>query len=272
MESAVMKEEALFLGLLQGVTEFLPVSSSGHLGIAKLTLGVRDPSFSFDLVLHLATLLAVLIYFSKDILSLLMEWFCGFFNRNARSWAGWRFGWAIFFGVLVTAPIGIFLDASAASAASSLLWLGANLWITALFLLSSRFIGTSDREVGIQDGLFIGLFQGLAVMPGISRSGATMWAGLFAGLSRDEAFRFSFLLSVPTIIGATIFEAIKMGGRESFMQSLPDGWILGAAVAFVSGLISLALLRKIVASDRWWVFSIYNMIAGSVAAIIYFMR
>jgi undecaprenyl-diphosphatase len=266
-----MKEEALFLGLLQGVTEFLPVSSSGHLGIAKLTLGVSDPSFSFDLVLHLATLLAVLIYFAPDILSLLMEWGYGFFNRNARSWTGWRFGWAVFVGVLVTAPIGIFLESFAASAATSLLWLGGNLWITALLLLSSKFINAGDRMVRIQDGIFIGLFQGLAVMPGVSRSGSTMWAGLLAGLSQDEAFRFSFLLSVPTIIGATLFEALKMGGRGNFIQSLPDGWISGAAVAFLSGLISLALLRKIVASDRWWAFSIYNMIAGSVAAIIYFM-
>jgi undecaprenyl-diphosphatase len=266
-----MEEKVLFLGLLQGVTEFLPVSSSGHLGIAKLTLGVSDPSFSFDLALHLATLLAVLIYFLKDIAFLLTEWVCGFFNRNARAWAGWRFGWAVCAGVLVTAPIGMLLESFAASAASSLLWLGGNLWITALLLLSSKFIRAGDGSVRARDGFFVGAFQGLAVMPGISRSGSTMWAGLLLGLSRDEAFRFSFLLSVPTIIGATLYEAAKAGGRESFVQSLPEGWIGGTAVAFVSGLISLALLRRIVASDKWWAFSIYNMIAGAIAAILYFM-
>jgi undecaprenyl-diphosphatase len=132
-----MKRETLFLGLLQGVTEFLPVSSSGHLGIAKTALGIGDPSFAFDLVLHLATLLAVLIYFLKDIITILAEWICGFFNAHARSWAGWRFGWAVILGVFVTAPIGILMESFAADAASNLLWLGGNLWITAILLLSS---------------------------------------------------------------------------------------------------------------------------------------
>ncbi|MDR1021449.1 MAG: undecaprenyl-diphosphate phosphatase [Synergistaceae bacterium] len=265
-----MKEETLFLGLLQGVTEFLPVSSSGHLGIAKIAIGIADPSFAFDLVLHLATLLAVFVFFARDIASLLMEWLFGFFNRNARAWAGWRFGWAVIAGVVVTAPIGILLEPFAARASANLLWLGGNLWITAILLLSSKSLGR-DRAVRAKDGLFVGLVQGIAVIPGISRSGSTMWAGLLLGFSRSEAFRFSFLLSVPTIAGAALYEAAKMGGGANFMQALPDGWMPAAALAFASGLASLFLLKKAVVGDRCWVFSIYNMIAGGTACILYFM-
>jgi undecaprenyl-diphosphatase len=261
----------MFLGLLQGLTEFLPVSSSGHLGIAKAALGIDDPSFALDLVLHLATLLAVLIYFAGDIISLLAEWLCGFFNRHARAWAGWRFGWAVILGVFVTAPIGILIEPLAAYAASNLLWLGGNLWITALLLLSSKFFAGGNRAVRTKDGLFVGFFQGIAVIPGISRSGATMWAGLLSGLSRDEAFRFSFLLSVPTIIGAALYEAVKLGGGGNFAQALPEGWLPAAAAAFATGLVSLSLLRRIVTGDAWWSFSIYNMIAGGTACILYFM-
>ena len=265
-----MKEETLFLGLLQGVTEFLPVSSSGHLGIAKITAGISDPSFAFDLVLHLATLLAVLVFFARDIASLLIEWLFGFFNRNARSWDGWRFGWAVVAGVAVTAPIGILLAPFAARASTNLLWLGGNLWVTALLLLSSKSLG-GNRAVRPPDGLFVGLVQGIAVIPGISRSGSTMWAGLLLGFSRPEAFRFSFLLSVPTIAGAAVYEAVKMGGAGNFMLALPDGWMPAAALAFASGLASLFLLKKIVVGDRCWVFSIYNMTVGGIACILYFM-
>jgi undecaprenyl-diphosphatase len=267
-----MKEEALFLGLLQGVTEFLPISSSGHLAIAKTAMGVRDASLSYDLVLHFSTVLAVLLYFARDITSLLMEWLYGFFNANARGWAGWRFGWAVVIGVLVTAPLGILLKPFSEAASSNLLWLGGNLWITAVFLLSSRFFRGGTRAVSVRDGFFVGILQGLGVMPGISRSGSTMWAGLFMGLTRDEAFRFSFLLSVPTIIGATLYEARDNGGGESFILSLPEGWVWGAAAAFLSGLLSLFLLRKIVSSDRWWLFSIYCMVVGASAVVMYFMR
>jgi undecaprenyl-diphosphatase len=98
-----------------------------------------------------------------------------------------------------------------------------------------------------------------------------MWAGLLSGLSRGEAFRFSFLLSVPTIMGAALYEAAKLGGGGNFMRALPEGWMPAAAVAFASGLASLFLLRKIVAGDRCWVFSIYNMVAGGIACILYFM-
>ncbi|MDR3255549.1 MAG: undecaprenyl-diphosphate phosphatase [Synergistaceae bacterium] len=263
--------EALGLGLLQGLTEFLPVSSSGHLGLARIILGMGAPSLEFDLVLHVATLFAVLIYFSRDLLSLLLEWVCGFFNGHARAWAGWRFGWAIIVGVFVTAPIAIFLKKHfVESASENLLWLGGNLWITAILLFSSKLIREGGGTVRIRDGLFVGLLQGIAAMPGISRSGSTIWAGLLTGLSREEAFKFSFLLSAPTILGATLYDAREIGGSDAFFRSLPDGWLQGAIVSFIVGMLSLACLRKLIVSDRWWLFAVYCMSIGSISVIVHF--
>lgn len=266
-----MSLEVFFMGILQGMTEFLPVSSSGHLSLAKILLGVSDPSMSFDLMLHVATLFAVVIYFFGDIAALLTEWLYGFFNGNARNWAGWRFGWAVILGSAITAPLGFFLKPYAEAAASNLLWLGGDFWLTGFLLLSSRFFGERTRSVRVRDGAFVGLVQGLAVMPGISRSGSTIWAGLLTGLSRDEAFRFSFLLSIPAIAGATLFEAREVGGFAAFITMLPKGWFWGALVAFLAGLASLMLLKKLVTSEQWWLFSIYCILLGSISVILSIM-
>lgn len=262
-----MNTDALVFGVVQGLTEFLPVSSSGHLGVAKILTGMSEPSLAFDLTLHIATLLAVFLYFARDIVSLLSEWVYGFFNRHAWNWPGWRFGWAVILGTLITGPIGILLKPFSQNASMNLLWLGGNFWVTALLLFSARFIPAGEKTVRPGNGLLVGLLQGIAVMPGISRSGSTIWAGLVSGLSRDEAFRFSFLLSIPAILGATLLEARELGGYEAFLESLPQQWFLSAFVAFVFGMLSLVILRKLVTSDKWWVFSLYCMLLGTIAVI-----
>lgn len=259
--------ECLFLGLLQGVTEFLPVSSSGHLALAKHVIGLGEPSIAYDLVLHVATLLAVTIFFIRDISTLTIEWLYGFFKPRAREWAGWRFAWAVILGTVVTAPIALVLKKFVLASLTNLTWLGVNFWITSLLLLSTIFIAKGRRSVGPADGIAVGLFQGLAVMPGISRSGATICGGLYFGLTKEEAFRFSFLLSIPAIAGATLVEALEAGGVDSFMATLPTGWFYGSVVAFLSGLVSLFLLRKLVLGDRWWYFGIYCALLGSASLI-----
>lgn len=258
-----MNIETILMGLLQGVTEFLPISSSGHLSMAKIVLGIQDMPLAFDLVLHVATLCAVLVYFARDMVSLLIEWLYGFVNPNARGWVGWRFGWAVVIGTLVTAPFGILLKPIEQSAAANPLWIGANFWITGILLLSTKFLTQSFLNIRIRDGLAVGLAQGIAVLPGISRSGSTIWAGLLRGISRDEAFRFSFLLSFPAIVGATCLEAREIGGLDAFISTLPDGWVAGVVVAFISGLISLSVLKRLVTSDRWWMFSVYCILLGT---------
>lgn len=264
-----MVGETVTLGLIQGFTEFLPVSSSGHLALAKIIAGYDDAPLAYDIVLHLATLLAVAIYFFRDIMSLLFEWCYGFINVNARRWTGWRFGWAVILATAITGPIGVLLKPLVERASLSILWLGINFLVTGALVMSSRFMRPGDLPVTPENGMIVGLFQGLAVFPGVSRSGATIWAGLFSGMPRDEAFRFSFLLSIPAIIGAGILEARELG-LEAFAESLPDGWLAGAVAAFVSGIASLVLLRRMVTSDKWWGFSIYCLALGCVA-IIYHM-
>lgn len=259
--------EVMLMGLMQGVTEFLPISSSGHMSLAKIFMGVSDMSLSFDLVLHVATLLAVLVYFARDIVTLLIEWTYGFFNSNARSWVGWRFGWAVILGTLVTAPLGIALKAAEQAASNNLIWLGGNFWITGILLLSTKFISEGWAPVKIRDGLIVGAVQGLSVFPGISRSGSTIWAGLLRGLSRDEAFRFSFLLSIPAILGASVYESYELGGWEEFLADLPSGWLPSACIAFVSGLISLIILKRLVTSEKWWLFAIYCILLGSASVV-----
>ena len=261
-----MNPESVILGLIQGVTEFLPVSSSGHLALAKIFAGYKDAPMAYDIVLHIATLLAVVIYFIRDIISLLFEWCYGFVNANARRWAGWQFGWAVLFGTAITAPIAILLKPLVERASLSILWLGINFLVTAVLILSSRFVAPSDEPVRIKIGIFAGILQGIAVFPGISRSGATIWAGIIAGMSREDAFRFSFLLSIPAIIGAALLEALELG-TSGFLSSLPDGWLIGAFAAFISGFISLVILRRLVTGEKWWIFSIYCAIIGCTAVM-----
>lgn len=262
-----MNPEVLLLGVLQGVTEFLPISSSGHLSIFKIVAGISGASLSFDLVLHLSTLLAVAVYFAKDIASLFIEWLYGFVNSNARTWNGWRFGWAVIIGSAITAPIGLFLKRYEAAASVNILWIGGNFWLTGMILLITRYIRPGWETVKIRNGIITGIAQGAAVLPGISRSGATICAGLLSGLSRDEAFRFSFLLSIPAIIGATLLEAADLGGYDAFISDLPDGWGLSAAAAFVSGIVSLVILKRLLTSDRWWLFSIYCILLGTISVV-----
>ncbi|MDR2779627.1 MAG: undecaprenyl-diphosphate phosphatase [Synergistaceae bacterium] len=262
-----MDVAAVSLGLIQGVTEFLPVSSSGHLALFKAIAGYGEMTLSFDLVLHIATLMAVFLYFLNDIVLILFEWCYGFFNANARRWTGWRVGWAVIAGVAVTGPVGILLSPFAEEASVNMLWLGVNFLVTGALLLSSKFITEGNDGARMRNAWFIGLAQGVAVFPGVSRSGSTIWAGLALGLSRDEAFRFSFILSIPAIIGASLFEARKLGGIAEFMNSLPDGWLYAAIAAFVSGFLSLVILRRLITGAKWWVFSLYCVALGCVVVI-----
>lgn len=262
--------EPAVMGLLQGLTEFLPVSSSGHLGLAKAMFGVREPALAFDLTLHVATTCAVLLYFRRDIASLLRDWAGGFFRAGARSEPGWRFGWAVIVAVLVTGPIGILLKSVSETASLSLRLLSLGFFASAGLLYSTRYLAARDGLVKPLNGLFTGLAQGIAVMPGLSRSGATIWSGLIQGLSREEAFRFSFLLSVPTILGATLLEALELGGVDEFFAALPDGWFLGALIAGVAGFLSLSLLRKLVTGDKMWIFAVYCLVVGFITIILSF--
>lgn len=263
-----MNIDTVILGLVQGLTEFLPVSSSGHLALAKIFFGMEMPPLNYDLVLHVSTTLATVIFFFFDICGLFVEWCKGFGGGAARSKPGWNIGWAVALGTAVTGAVGMAIKDFSEEASLNPFAVGICLVITGVMLLLARRIRCGCDNVRLKHGLIVGLIQGIAVMPGISRSGSTITAGLASGLSKEEAFRFSFLLSIPAIIGATCVQALEFGGWESFVSTLPDGWLAGAVCSFAAGLLSLFLLKRLVIASKWWYFGVYCLGVGGLSVIL----
>ncbi len=260
--------QAVLLGLIQGVTEFLPVSSSGHLALAQIFMGWQMPSLAYDLTLHLATLLAVVLYFWRDLIEILVEWTYALFHAPARRWRGWKTGWTILLATAITAVIAIPLKPLVETAFQNSLWVGCGLLATAAIMLLSRFVPEGAREIGFFQGLIAGLAQGFAAMPGVSRSGTTLFAGMLGGLRKEDAFRLSFLLSIPAILGAFLLEARHLGGLDEFSATLPTGWYWGALVAFASGLVSLVVLKRLVVGSKSWLFGFYCLVLGGTVVAV----
>lgn len=265
-----MDTNIIFLGLIQGFTEFLPVSSSGHLALAQIFLGTNLPPLSYDLVLHIATTLATILFFLREIVLLLGEWIGGLFSPGMRRSEGWSVGWAVILGTLITGAIGVSIKGFAETASQNSLLVAFGLIFTGVVLIAGSFIKIGFGRISAADGVFVGIAQGIAVLPGVSRSGMTMISALLRGLGREDAFKFSFLLSIPAILGATILQALEVGGWSKFVSSLPPYWYVGAAAAFISGILSLVILRKIVLTSKWWVFGVYCLFLGvGVVAVTY---
>ncbi len=264
--------QTIFLGALQGLTEFLPVSSSGHLRIASEILFGGDAGASFTAVTQLGTEAAVLLYFARDIGRIIAAWFRGLFNASERN-IDYRIGWYV---ILATIPIGaigfLFKD--------EIRTVARNLWITSIvlilfsgvFWLAERY-GTRERsleKLTLRDGIIMGLAQCLALVPGVSRSGATASAGLFLGLQREAAFRFSFLIAIPAVLASGLFslpDAFKPAevtgeqGQHLIAASGPQ-IIVATLVAFVLGYISIAWLLKFVSNNSMNWFGAYRVLLG----------
>lgn len=251
-------------GILQGLTEYLPVSSSAHLSIYQHIAGNLTNCLTFDLVLHLATVLATLIYFYHDIIDLICGFFSGFTKLGGPKKEGWYFGWAVIAGSVPTAVLGLTLKPLVARAAESMPAVGFALLVTSAMLFIISRVHTGNRKITITTGFLIGIAQGMAVFPGISRSGATLFAGLILGLSAEEAFRFSFLLSVPAILGAGLLEALSL----SDFSAVSITWSAGFVTSFIFGLAALAVLHRVVVRGRWLCFSLYCAVAGFCALFI----
>ncbi len=250
---------AAALGALQGLTEFLPVSSSGHVAIGAHYFEIRENSLALVILLHLGTLLATVLLFRRDITTLIRE--AGAALREPRRLVSTRDGRmlvAIFLATLVTGTIGLFLRHTAEAFAADLQLVGYGFLVSAAFLMASGIARGSGEEVSWRQAIGIGIAQGVAVLPGISRSGVTIAIGMLSGVQSDAAFRFSFLVSLPAIVGAATFEA---AGAEGF-GSLGFGAWVGGATALVTGYISLVILREIVLVGRMWTFAIYLIPLG----------
>ena len=267
---------AVVLGAIQGLTEFLPVSSSGHLVIAQHLFGLKEPEILFDVGVHLGTLAAVLFYFRGDlagILAALARYGGRLFNVGAmrsamQTDADLRMAWLIIVGSLPTAVIGLLMKRVADRLFGSMLLAGGMLLVTGVLLFLTRF-APPPQKPRAGEPLFaspkafaIGVVQGLAIMPGISRSGSTIAAALFLGLSRDTAARFSFLLSIPAIMGAALLTLKDVSGETA--GQLPM-LLIGALTSCVVGYLSLKFLVYIVKRGRLHVFAPYVWIVGALA-------
>ena len=263
--------QAMVLGIVQGLTEFLPVSSSGHLVLGQNLFGLKEPELLFDVVVHVGTLLAVLIVFRRDIINLVRELSAA--PRVLSGPAGFGGAWRerpefrmlvlIIIGSVPTGLIGVFFKDLFEALFASTLAVGISLLITGAVLFLTRRIDASGREItGFRpvDALIIGTAQGLAITPGISRSGLTIGSGLILGLDRELAARYSFLLSIPAILGALFLELKSASGGSFGIPELGAGF----AAAMVSGLAALLLLLRLVRRGKLHYFAYYCWLVGLV--------
>jgi len=250
---------AAALGVLQGLTEFLPVSSSGHVAIGAHFFGVGGGPLALVILLHIGTLLATLIAFRHDVADLLKE--AGAVvrdpNRLQTSPEGRTLG-GIVIATAITVFLALFLRDAAETFAEDMHLVGFGFLVSAAFLLASGFAHGRSLELSWWQAAGVGLAQGVAVLPGVSRSGVTIAVAMLLGVQGSSAFRFSFLVSLPAIAGAAIYEASGADG----LGSLGYGAWVGGATALVTGLIALAILRQIILVGRMWVFAIYLVPLG----------
>lgn len=267
--------QAIALGVVQGLTEFLPVSSSGHLVLLQHWFDLREPALAFDISVHVGTLAAVVVFFRRDIGAIIAALW-GFLKRLAQGRAALaeiaadddlRLAGLIVAASVPTALIGIGFHGIADRLFGSVALVGAALMVTCLLLLATRRTTVRRHtmaEFSIAAALVIGVIQGLAIIPGISRSGATIALGLILGLSRDTAARFSFLLSIPAICGAALIGAgeLASGGGPSLTIVA-----LGTAVSAVVGYAALWMLVYIVRRGRLHLFAPYCALVGILALV-----
>jgi undecaprenyl-diphosphatase len=262
--------QALVMGLVQGLTEFLPVSSSGHLVVVPYLLGWDDPfitSLQFSVMLHLGTLVALLLYFRGDWLRLVPA---GLATLRDRSFAGdpdRRLAWLIAVATVPALILGYLLNdlvetrfREVGLVALTLVLGGMILWVAERAGSRSRAIG----ELGFRGALGIGIAQAAALVPGISRSGISISAGLFAGLDREAAARFSFLMATPVTAAAGLYESISLVRGEAGFTIATGPLVVGMAASLVAGLVAIAVLLRFLRSHRTDVFVLYRVLLAFV--------
>jgi undecaprenyl-diphosphatase len=261
--------QAIILGIVQGLTEFIPVSSSGHLVLLPWLFGWPEPGLAFDTVLHLGTLLAVLIVFWRDFIILAVAWLRSLVQHKADTPQA-RLAWWVVLGTLPAALLGALLEKHFEALFSAPLYVAVFLGITGLWLVLAERMGRRERQV--EDltwwqTLLVGLAQGLAIAPGISRSGATIGAGMLWGLKREAAARFSFLLAAPIIFGAGLLQLKKLLGVPGLGRELPL-LALGFLAAFITGYLCIRFLLGYLKEHRLTVFAAYCWVVGFSTIVI----
>ncbi|MFA5460258.1 MAG: undecaprenyl-diphosphate phosphatase [Candidatus Paceibacterota bacterium] len=248
--------QAIILSVVQGITEFLPISSSGHLAVLQIFWQTPDPSVVFSALLHFGTLGAILIVFYQEIIKILQK-------RN------WKLIKLIIIGTIPAAIFGFFFQSIIEAQFSSLKFIGFSFLITALFLILTKFLKINPKYLNIEDltyfdALIIGIAQTAALFPGISRSGLTISTGLLRKLKPEIAYKFSFLLAVPVILGAFVLQIPNLiqQGQNNYLI-----YVIGALVSLLTGIISLKILEKILKKGKLYWFSLYLIIISMIILI-----
>lgn len=271
--------QSIILGIVQGLTEFIPVSSSGHLVLVPWALHWPSPGLFFDTMLHWGTLAAVLVYFWRDWVGIVRGFFRSLFTQGPWSAAPGgrlhdfdnRLAWAVIVGTLPAVVIGFLFKDYVESLFDTPLAVGAFLLVTAVLLALSERLSQRDRpllKINMPDALVIGLAQALAIAPGISRAGATIAGGLGRGLTRDSAARYSFLLATPAILGAGVlqlFDVLK-GGEISSTPLTPV--VLGMVAAAVAGYLCIRFLLAYLRRGKLYPFAIYCAVIGLAVILV----
>ncbi len=266
---------AIILGVVQGLTEFLPVSSSGHLVLFQSLFGIKEPELFFDVSVHMGTLLAVCVFFFKDLKDIATALLAtsSWSVRSGSRWQQWsrmpemRLFGLILVGTVPTALLGLMFRPVAETLFSSVRMVGIMLVVTGLLLWLTRRVkpeGRNMARLSVWDGLCVGMIQGIAILPGLSRSGSTIAVGLFKGMERETAARYSFLLSIPAILGAMALQLI--GTRASALPPLGPT-VLGTCVAGAVGYFALKVLIRLVQRGDLYVFAFYCWPLGVVAIL-----
>lgn len=260
--------EALVLGLVQGLTEFLPISSSGHLRVVSAVFFGADAGAAFTAVTQLGTEAAVLLYFARDIGHLVATWFRGFGSAAVRATPDYKIAWLVIIGTIPIGVLGLLFE-------DAIQTTGRNLWLIATTLIVfGLLLGLAEhygrqrrplRQLSVRDGVVMGFAQAMALVPGVSRSGGTITAGLALGLTRPAAVRYSFLLAIPAVVAAGLFQipdVFAAGGPG--LQPSPPQMVVATLIAFAVGYASIAWLLRYVERHSVYLFVWYRVALGLV--------
>ncbi|MFY9190004.1 MAG: undecaprenyl-diphosphate phosphatase [Lawsonella sp.] len=263
--------QTIVLAIVQGLTEFLPISSSGHLNIVSRLFWGSDAGASFTAVIQLGTELAVLVFFAKDIFRIVKAWFSGLFNPEKRDDFDYKMGWYVIAGTIPIGVIGFFFKDIIRNNLRSL-WITATVLIlfSFVFMAAERWGGQQRNfsQLTLKDSVIMGFAQCLALIPGVSRSGGTISAGLFIGLKREVATRYSFLLAIPAVLASGIFSLPDAFNPAYGEAATGAQLIVGVVIAFVLGYASIAWLLKFVQKHSLNWFAGYRIILGTVVLIL----
>ncbi|MFH1412364.1 MAG: undecaprenyl-diphosphate phosphatase [Candidatus Omnitrophota bacterium] len=250
--------ESLISGLVQGLTEFLPISSSAHLVFVHRAFGITGETLFFDICLHAATLAAVMVYFRKDIAEI-------FIKKDIKA-VGY-----IILGTIPAVAAALMFGDKITEFFTAPAKVGAMLLVTATALFLAQTVSTRKErteKITLTSAVIVGITQAFALLPGISRSGVTIASGMVSGVKAESAFRFSFLLSVPVIAGALAYKIVSMGQEASSELLMSPGYVLGMAVAFLAGLAGLRFFRYVLILNRIYLFGVYCLLMGGTILLL----